>query len=76
MSRCDLDLTFDLAVMTLIIKIFSGPYLVYCKLILVRDIKCGCAVSQCDLVVTFDLVSARLFSTATFETYFSCHKDI
>ena len=31
MSLCDLDLTFDLAVVTLSLKIFSGPYLTICK---------------------------------------------
>ena len=39
MSWCDLDLTFDLAVVTLSLKILSGLYLVSCrKLILGRDI--------------------------------------
>ena len=44
MSWCDLDLTFDLAVVTLTYKILSGPYLrnrigLRCrKLILGRDI--------------------------------------
>ena len=31
MSWCDLDLTFDLAVVTLTYKILSGPYLRDCK---------------------------------------------
>ena len=41
MSQCDLDLTFDLAVVTLSLKILSGLYLEtirYRKLILGRDI--------------------------------------
>ena len=44
MSWCDLDLTFDLAVVTLTYKIFSGLYLgtVRCrKLLLGRDIGGG-----------------------------------
>ena len=32
---------------------------------------CRCATSLCDLGVTFDFRSARIFSTAIFETYFS-----
>ena len=31
MSWCGLDLTFDLAVVTLIYKILSGLYLINCK---------------------------------------------
>ena len=30
-SLCDLDLTFDLAIVTLTYKILSGPYLRNCK---------------------------------------------
>ena len=37
---------------------------------------CRCAISQCDLGVTFYLGSARMFSAAIFETYFSYHKDV
>ena len=29
-----------------------------------------------NLTLTFDLASARVFSTVTFVTYFSCHKTI
>ena len=35
------------------------------------DVQC-----QCDLGVTFDIGSARMFSTAIFETPFSSHKVI
>ena len=57
-SWCDLDLTFDLANVTLI---FSGLYseTVRCKrLILGIDIALGfrCATSWCDLHLTFDFV--------------------
>ena len=54
-SWYDLDLTFDLAVVTLTYKIFSGLYLG--KLVLGRDIGwgCRCAMSWCDLDLTFDL---------------------
>ena len=37
---------------------------------------CRCAMSQCDLGVTFYLGSARMFSAAIFETYLSYHKDV
>ena len=65
MSWCDLDLTFDLAIVSLTYKILFGLYLgsVRCrKLILGRDIGwgCRCAVSWCDLDLTFDLVVVTL----------------
>ena len=64
-SWCDLDLTFDLAVVILSLKILSGLYLgtIRCReLILGRDIGwgCRCAVSWCDLDLTFDLVIVSL----------------
>ena len=37
-------------------------------------IGCQCAMSWPDIGVTFDLGSARMSFTATFETYFSYHK--
>ena len=52
MSWCDLDLTFDLAVVTLTYKILSGLYRVNVrcrKLKLGRDIVCGLKV--CNVVV-------------------------
>ena len=33
-------------------------------------------MSYCDLSLTFDLHSVRLFSTVIIETYFSCDNDI
>ena len=48
---CDLDLTFDLAAVTLAYKILFGQYLVG---ILVTGSRC--ATSWCDLDLTFDLV--------------------
>ena len=60
-SWCHLDLTFDLAVVMLSLKILSGIYheIVRCwKLILGRVMVrgCRCATSWCDLDLTFDLV--------------------
>ena len=37
---------------------------------------CRCAVSCYDLGVTFDLGSARMVSTVSFETNFSYYRDI
>ena len=51
LSWCDLDLTFDLAIMTLTFKILSGLYLGS------RTVgACRCATSWCDLDFTFDHV--------------------
>ena len=67
MLWCDHGLTFDLAVVTLSLKILSGLYLRNCtvllrKLILGRDIGwgCRCATSWCNLDLTFDLVVVTL----------------
>ena len=45
MSWCDLDLTFDLAVVTMIYKIFSGLYLGNCvgsRKLVVGSSRCRC----------------------------------
>ena len=58
MSWCNLDLTLDLAVVTLTFKILSGLYtseFVRCrKLILGKDISCGVCKSWYDRDLTFD----------------------
>ena len=64
-SWCDLDVTFDLAVVTLTYKSCPGyiSETVRCgKLILGRDIGWGCrsATSWCDLDLTFDLAVVTL----------------
>ena len=55
-SRCDLDLTLDHAVVTLIFKILSGLYVRNLKLTHGRDIgqSSRCATSCCDLDLTID----------------------
>ena len=65
MSCCDLDLTFDLAVVTFSLKILSGyiSETIRCMKLkrgrsLVR--RCRCAMSWCDLVLTFDLAVVTL----------------
>ena len=61
-SWCDFDLTFDLAVVTLSLKILSELYLgnrkVWECLYLVGTLvwACTCASSWCSLDLTFDLV--------------------
>ena len=58
-SWCDLDLTIDLAVVTLTSKILSGQYFGNRKVgILVR--RCRCATSWSDLDLTFDRVVVTL----------------
>ena len=57
MSWCDLDLTFDLATVTLSLKMLSGlisEIIRYRKLILVRTLVrgCRCGTSLCDLDLT------------------------
>ena len=53
---CDLDLTIDLAIVTLTYKILSGLYLGNCKVYLVRILVRGyrCATSWCDVDLSFD----------------------
>ena len=46
-SWCNLDLTFDLGVVTFTFKILSGLYLRNCKVTLVKE--CRCATSWGDL---------------------------
>ena len=79
-SWCDLDLTFDLAAVTLSLKILSG-YIsdtVRCrKLILGRDIGygvCRCATSWCDLDLTFDLAVVTLTYKILSWLYLGNHK--
>ena len=60
MSWCNLDLSSDLAIMTLTCKIFSRLYLGNCKgtkLILGTPLVecCKCATSWCNLHLAFDL---------------------
>ena len=79
MSWCDLDLTLDLAIVTLTYKILSG----LCFNILfgpLNSVKCrrltlvrGVSVHH---GVTFSFGSAKVCSSAIFETYFSYDKDI
>ena len=67
-SWCDLDLTFDLGIVTFSVKSLSGRtignskmYKIYnCQLAI--DIRLGvkCATSWCNLDVTFDLVVVTL----------------
>ena len=66
MSWCDLDSTFDLAVVTLSKNLFRSvsqkPYGVGCCYLvetLVGD-GCRCATSCCDLDLTFDLAIVTL----------------
>ena len=65
MSWCDLDLSFDLAVVTLTYKFCQGHIseTLRCrKLLLGRDIRggCRCAGSWSDLDLTFDLAVVTL----------------
>ena len=75
---CDLVLTFDLALVTLTLKIFSGPYLRNCKM---QEVVSWIghwlgSVGMLNYCVTFNLGSAKVCSPAIFDTYFSCDRDI
>ena len=67
MSWFDLDLTFDLAIMTLTYKLFSGLYVRNSKVQEVGTLVggCMCGTSYRDLDLTFDLAVVTL-------TYKSC----
>ena len=89
-SWCDLDLTFDLAVLILSYKILSELYLRNCsetlrcrKLLLSRDLvgSCRCATSWCDLDLTFDITIVTLTYNILYGLYLSkckvfpcCHR--
>ena len=77
-SWCYLDLTFDLAIVTLISKLLSGPYLRICKGYEVDFYMNPWleSVGMLNHVVTFNLGSAEVCSPAIFETYFSYQNDI
>ena len=65
MSCCDLDLTFELVIMTINFKLLSGLYLEKRKVYKVNTRQghwwgCGCAMSWCDPDLTFDLALLTL----------------
>ena len=78
MSWCDLDLTFDLAAVTLTIKSYLGyvSETVRCmELIHDMDICLGVVGVQ-HLGVTFNFCSVKVCLPAIFETCFSYDKDM
>ena len=55
-SWCDLDLTFDLAVVTLTCKVLPGLYVGNCKVWEVYSRDIHCASSWCDLISPLTLL--------------------
>ena len=75
----DLELTFELAVVTLTIKscpVYISETVRCRKLILGRDIGwgCRCAMSWCDLDLTVDLAVVTLTYKILSELYLGYHK--
>ena len=68
----DLNITFDLGVVTLTLKYCPGDVLKIVK----WQVRCLEGVDVQHSGVTFYLDSARTFSTAKIETYFTYHKAI
>ena len=67
----DIDLTFDLAIVTLTFKSLFKLHLGnikdwYWYLVGILDGYCRCGMSKCDLCVTFDFGSTRMFSSVIF----------
>ena len=76
----DIDLTFNLDIVTLIFKTFSGytSENKRCRKLFHGSMHAGILVGgcRCNLDLSFDLGSEIIFSPATFGTYFSNHRAI